>query len=190
VNTKQKTISCIILAGGRGKRFDNQDKGLIKLNNKPLIEHVIERIQPQVDDIVISANRNIETYNKYSSFVTKDSDDNYCGPLAGIASSIPLCNHEWALIVPCDMPVLPENLVDQMQKNIGNKNLCIAETNERLQLVILMHTSLLPDIQLTLDLEQYKLMDWISSQNHIAVHFEDDTAFNNINTLEQLSRLN
>ena len=61
-----KQFSCIILAGGEGKRADGMDKGLITYNDKPLIEHVIDAVSFQVDDIVISANRNIENYQKYS----------------------------------------------------------------------------------------------------------------------------
>lgn len=197
----KENISCIILAGGRGKRFGNQDKGLIELNNKPLIEHVINAIQPQVDDIVISANRNIETYNKYSPAVIKDSDENFCGPLAGIAAAIPLCKHEWMLVVPCDMPLLPANLVVQMQKQINARvddqadsqandpTLYIAETSQRLQLVLFMHISLLPNIKQALEQKQYKLIDWVTSQHHVAVHFQDDTVFNNINSMDELSRI-
>jgi molybdopterin-guanine dinucleotide biosynthesis protein A len=190
MNIKQENISCIILAGGRGRRFNNQDKGLIELNNKPLIEHVIDAIQPQVDDIVISANRNIDTYNKYSASVIKDGDENFCGPLAGIASAIPFCKHEWILVVPCDMPLLPANLVKQMQKKINDQTVSIVETNERLQLVLFMHSSLLANTQQSLAQQQYKLIDWVKSQNYVAVHFHDDTVFNNINSMEQLSGLN
>ena len=66
------SISCIILAGGEGKRFDRQDKGLIELDKKPLIEHIIDRVRPQLDDIVISANRNENTYKKYAKKVIGD----------------------------------------------------------------------------------------------------------------------
>lgn len=189
MNIKRKNISCIILAGGKGSRFNNQDKGLVKFKDKPLIEHVINIIQPQVDDIVISANRNIDSYNNYSSNVVQDNDENFCGPLSGIASAIPHCKHEWILIVPCDMPLLPTGLVTQMQENMNDQLACIAEANGRLQLVLFMHSSLLSSIQDSLSQKHYKLIKWAKSQNHIIVQFDDDAAFNNVNTPEQLAQL-
>jgi molybdopterin-guanine dinucleotide biosynthesis protein A len=65
-------ISCIILAGGQGSRAGGRDKGLIDYNGRPLIEHLIQSVKAQVDDIVISTNRNTESYNKYSDKVITD----------------------------------------------------------------------------------------------------------------------
>jgi len=65
-------ISCIILAGGEGKRVDYSDKGLINFHNKPLVAHVIASIEGQVDDIVISANRNTDQYKLFSLTVISD----------------------------------------------------------------------------------------------------------------------
>jgi molybdopterin-guanine dinucleotide biosynthesis protein A len=189
MNINSNEISCIVLAGGKGKRFNNQDKGLVELNNKPLIEHVLNAVQSQVDDIVISANRNIDTYKKYSPSVISDIDKNFCGPLSGISSAMPLCKHEWVLIVPCDMPLLPENLVEQMQRTIDNQPLCIVESNGQLQLVLLLHTSLLQNIKQSLTQKHYKLLSWVKSQQHVVVNFHDDAIFNNINSMEQLSQI-
>ena len=61
MNSNPKQFSCIILAGGEGKRAGGSDKGLLLYKEKPLIEHVINTIKFQVDDIVISANRNIDS---------------------------------------------------------------------------------------------------------------------------------
>ena len=77
-------ISCIILAGGEGKRVGGLDKGLVSYKNRPLIEHVIHTLQNQVDDIIISAIRNIKKYNQYTATVFNDSASDYRGPLAGI----------------------------------------------------------------------------------------------------------
>ena len=79
-------ISCIILAGGEGKRVGGLDKGLVSYKNRPLIEHVIDNVHSQVDDIIISANRNIKKYNQYAAKVLNDSASDYRGPLAGIAA--------------------------------------------------------------------------------------------------------
>ena len=89
-------VSCIILAGGEGKRAGGLDKGLLPYKNKtgknkPLIEHVIDAVKNQVDDIVISANRNAESYKRYSAHVIGDATEDYQGPLAGIAACLKYC---------------------------------------------------------------------------------------------------
>ena len=68
-------VSCIILAGGQGKRAGGRDKGLVLYHNKPLIKYVIDVIKPQVDDIVISANRNINSYHQFAKQVKHDTDE-------------------------------------------------------------------------------------------------------------------
>ena len=55
-------ITGVILAGGQARRMQGQDKGLVLLNNKPMIEYVIENLKPQVGELVINANRNLDTY--------------------------------------------------------------------------------------------------------------------------------
>ena len=182
------SISCIILAGGEGKRFNNADKGLVDYNNKPFIEHVIEHISAQVDDIVISANRNIDNYKKFSSKVICDTTHDYQGPLAGIASCIPHCEHENILVLPCDIPLLPDNLIAKL---VSSKNkLAVAKAHEQRQLVFLMHTSLQNSLNDFLQQGHHKAMSWIELQNPSVVSFEcESVAFTNINTPEDLANL-
>lgn len=183
-------VSCIILAGGEGKRFNSEDKGFIKFQNKPFIEHVIERIKPQIDDIVISANRNIDKYRNYSSKVIEDKSDDFQGPLAGIAACIPECNHDWIVVIPCDIPLLPDDLVAKL-KSVDNNKLIVAKAHEQRQLVFLMHASLKENLDKFLQQGHHKAMSWLELQNPDVIMFEDEAgAFININTpkaLEQLS---
>lgn len=76
-------ISCIILSGGRATRMGGVDKGLVSLQQKPLIQHVIERLTPQVDEILINANREFEQYQTFGLPVLQDSHEKFIGPLAG-----------------------------------------------------------------------------------------------------------
>jgi len=183
------SISCIILAGGKSVRFDGHDKGLVKLDNKPLVSHVIDRVQPQLDDIIISANRNIKTYKHYSPLVIADDTSPYQGPLAGISAALSKCKHEWVLIVPCDMPFLPENLVEQLQAGVvSNHKLSIAKVNDRLQLALLINKSLLDSIRTALTNEHNKVMQWVDSQQPAIVEFFDGDCFANINSVEELNQ--
>jgi molybdenum cofactor guanylyltransferase len=182
-------ISCIILAGGEAKRFNRKDKGLVELNKKPLIAHVIDRVKNQVDDIVISANRNIETYKRYTPNVIADQLENFQGPLAGIAAAMPYCKHKRVLIVPCDIPLLPHDLVEKLVTDNTN-HLHIVKSGERLQLIFLMPHNLLHTLNSYLEQGHQKVMDWAKSQNPIIIEFDDVTnAFANLNTLDDLKQL-
>jgi len=184
-----QNVSCIILAGGEGKRFNCEDKGLVTLKGKPLIEHIIDRINPQVDDIVISANRNTDYYKKYSDKVIEDKTANFQGPLSGIAACIPECKHQWILVLPCDIPLLPDDLVKKLAVS-DNSKLIVAKAHEHRQLVFLMHVSLKKSLDDFLHQGHHKAMSWIELQNPAVVMFEGEVgAFLNINTLEELKQL-
>jgi molybdenum cofactor guanylyltransferase len=177
-------LSCIILAGGRGTRAGGADKGLIPFNGRPLIEHVIEQIAPQVDDIIISANRNTEEYQRYSNKVITDNDDNYRGPLSGIISCLPYCSHELVLIVACDMPALPDDLTERLLAAIDSNAICIATVDSRHQLALLIHKDLDHSLQQQLDKEQLSLIRWVESLPYSTASFDDDAGkFANLNTL-------
>jgi len=189
MNASNKKVSCIVLAGGQGRRFNQQDKGLVKLNNRNLIEHVIERIKPQVDDIVISANRHIDDYKKFAHKVIKDKASDFQGPLAGVAACLAECNHEWVLVIPCDIPLLPDDLVERLVAT-NNTKLIVAKAREQRQLVFLMHTSLRDNLNEFLKQGHHKAMAWFELQNPDVVIFEDEgCAFLNINSPEDLSLL-
>ncbi len=179
-------ISCIILAGGKSKRMGGLDKGLQPYGGKRLIEHVIEAISPQVDDIVISANRNLGDYSALGFPVITDMNNHFDGPLAGIASTIPHCKHEWILVTPCDMPVLPATLVSRMTKHTSSSKLIAISTNDRLQLVFLLHRNLLDSIRQHISGNQHTVMRWLDSIEHHIVTMDDEGYFYNINSPEQI----
>ena len=183
INSDRK-ISCIILAGGEGKRVGGVDKGLLEYNNKPLIEYIIDTITPQVDDIVISANRNSERYKQYTSKVISDESEKYLGPMAGIDAALPHCSHEWVLVVACDTPLLPNDIVDKFLQNKTESALYIAQSNNKLQLLLLLHSSLHESIRQTLNQGQLRLMHWVKSQQPEIVIFQDNAAFKNFNNNE------
>ena len=182
------SISCIILAGGEGKRFNNTDKGLADYKGKPFIQHITEHISTQVDDIVISANRNIDRYKKFTAKVIKDTTQDFQGPLAGVSACIPECAHEWILVLPCDIPLLPNNLVTKLM--VQNSKLAVAKAYEHRQLVFLMHSSLGENLDEFLKQGHHKAMSWIELQNPAVVTFEGNgNTFLNINTPEDLNKI-
>ena len=181
MNKSANKVSCIILAGGEGKRVGGVDKGLLEYRGKPLIEHVIEKVSPQVDDIVISANRNTKRYQLYSQKVISDESEQYLGPLAGINAALTHCQHDRVLIVACDTPFLPSDIIYRFLSRQPDTHIHIASTNNKLQLVMLIHKNLQGSIAHSLEEGQLRLMQWAISQKPEIVEFENGSAFINFN---------
>lgn len=103
-------VAAVVLAGGQGLRMGGADKGLIDYRGRPLIEWVLDALAPQVDEIVISANRNLERYAAYGRRVLPDTLPDFPGPLAGVLAALQAVDADWLLVVPCDTPHLPADL--------------------------------------------------------------------------------
>ena len=185
---KSNAVSCLILAGGKSKRMNHADKGLVQFKGKPLIEHVINALQNQVDDFVISANRNIDAYQQIASTVIPDNDEKN-GPLSGIASALAACQHDQVLVVPCDMPFLPDNLISTLLANFDHNNIAIVEVHQRLQLVMMLQKSLLSSVQEHLSSGKHKLMQWVETCSPAIVNCNNTAAaFRNINSIDDLDQ--
>ena len=104
IKPDRSNITAVILAGGRGKRLGGQDKGLVELDGKPLIEHILDAIASQVDRVTINANRNQQSYANYGYPVINDNMADYQGPLAGFAAALSACNTDYIVTLPCDGP--------------------------------------------------------------------------------------
>ncbi|GMQ83589.1 MAG: molybdenum cofactor guanylyltransferase [Gammaproteobacteria bacterium] len=124
-------ISALVLAGGRGNRMGGMDKGLISIAGKPAIEHVLQRLRPQLETILISANRNLERYARYGYPVIEDTLSEFPGPLAGIAAGLHACNTKYLLCMPVDAPLLGDQYVVRMKTCLEKTGgpACVAEFN-------------------------------------------------------------
>ena len=107
-------IDAVILAGGMARRMGGDDKGLIILDDKPMILHTIERLSPQVGRIWINANRNLEQYAQFGYQVISDTEQGFLGPLAGMLTALSHSHAALLLVVPCDSPQLPLDLTQRM----------------------------------------------------------------------------
>ena len=186
-------FSSIILSGGRATRMGGVDKGLILLKNKPLIAHVIHRLQPQRDEIFINANREVSQYETFGLKVLQDENPEFLGPLAGILLGLRHAKYDLVLSVPCDSPLLPLNLVERLTKNMleSHADIAIASSDGNAHPVFcLMKKSVLPSLVDFLDAGERKVNTWQKSQKYIEVDFSDcSEAFVNLNTLEELREL-
>ncbi|MEW6292523.1 MAG: molybdenum cofactor guanylyltransferase MobA [Pseudomonadota bacterium] len=180
-------ITGLILAGGAGRRVGGADKGLLDYRGKPLVAHVIERFAPQVDALLISANRNLDAYLDYGYPVVTDASAERLGPLAGIAAGLRACDTPWLVVCPCDCPQLPPDLVARLMAGIGQARLAIASTSEGIQpTFMLCRRELLPALEKSLAAGERKVRAWCRTEGAVEVRFADAAAFRNLNTPDDL----
>ena len=188
MSINSQDINAVILAGGQGSRLGGLDKGLLELNKRPLIQHVIDRIQPQVSNIIISANRHIDIYSNFGFNVYEDDIPDFAGPLAGILKALEHCQNEWLLVVPSDSPFIPDDLAQRLSENIENNKIAIPHDGKYLHPTFaLVHKSLTSSLKEFLQQGERKARVWMQQQEHTIVDFSDQAdAFININTENDL----
>jgi len=127
------SVSAVVLAGGQGRRMGGADKGLVEYRGRPLVEWVLDTLVPQVDEILISANRNLERYAAYGHQVLPDTLPDFPGPLAGVLAVLEAVDTDWLLVVPCDTPHLPADLASRLLQAAQRENvpLAVAADDER-----------------------------------------------------------
>jgi molybdopterin-guanine dinucleotide biosynthesis protein A len=195
--TAHAEITGLILAGGRAQRMGGIDKGLVSFMGKPLIEHAIARLSPQVASILINANRNHDRYAQYGHAVIADHHADFAGPLAGFAAGLEHCNTGYLLSVPCDSPVFPLNLSEQLLKEMisTQSDLVYASSIDPMgktwtqPVFCLMRRSVQQSLQAFLDQGGRKIDRWFEALPSSTVVFADEAAFANTNTPEELQAL-
>lgn len=185
-------VTAIILAGGAGRRVGNRDKGLILWRDKPLIAHVSDRLQPQAQTILISCNRNTDEYRRYGAQVIPDRRGGYAGPLAGLEAAGPHIKSPYALVVACDIPLLPLDLGERLlypliTESKEGSDICYAHDGERGHyLCAAMRSECLKSLSGFLDEGNRKVRDWLAMHRTTVVDFGDQQeAFRNFNSLAE-----
>jgi molybdenum cofactor guanylyltransferase len=189
----KQDITAVILAGGQGSRLDGQDKGLVTYKNKRLIEHTLAIIEPQVNTILISANRNTDIYKAYGYPVIKDKLKNYQGPLAGLSAAMTIATTDYIISMPCDSPLLSDDLVSRLILSLQQQSLqqslsiAVAHDGQRLQPVTaLIPIKLLHSLNSFLASGERKTAFWYAQHDYICCDFSDIAhIFANINTEQQ-----
>ena len=185
------SITGIILAGGRARRMDERDKGLITLESQPLIQYVINAVSPQVKQLMINANRNQVSYGEFGFQVISDQISGFVGPLAGMAAAIHSCTSQYILSVPCDTPWVPLDLASRMLNAIEAKqaDVCVAHDGERMHPVFaLINRNRAESLAKYLTSGERAVHRWCRQQELAIADFSDQPeAFINVNTPEELT---
>jgi molybdopterin-guanine dinucleotide biosynthesis protein A len=194
-------VTGLILAGGRGARMGGVDKGLQNFNGMPLALHTLLRLQPQVADVMINANRNLGAYEAFGVPVWPDVLADYAGPLAGFLTGLERCETRWLVTVPCDTPRFPLDLVERLASAAQEQDAEIAmatapEEDGQLHtqpVFSLMRIDLLESLVRFTQGGGRKVDAWTARHKTATVPFtapgDDPRAFFNVNTLAQLHQL-
>ncbi len=188
----KQQITGVVLAGGLGRRMGGTDKGLQELRGQPMVHWVIERLAPQVDELLINANQNGERYAAFGHRVVPDQIPDFAGPLAGLHAALSAATHSLVATAPCDSPFLPADLIFRLFSALtaANADLAVAKTFDQAHPVFcLCRRSVLPHLTEFLESGGRKVDRWYSTLNIVEVAFDDEAeAFENINTHEELGR--
>jgi molybdopterin-guanine dinucleotide biosynthesis protein A len=186
-------ITGVILAGGRGRRLGGLDKGLIEINGRTLIESICAALAPQVDELLINANRNLARYAQFGYPVHADVLPDFAGPLAGMLTGLERAQHATVVYVPCDTPALPAQLVARLRQAVTADDCLAAYAHDGLRahpVYALLQRDCRADLRSYLDAGGRKVEDWLARVAARPVDFPElRHAIANINVPEDLTGL-
>lgn len=182
-------ICGVILAGGQGSRMGGKDKGWVTYQEQPLIQHIINRLAPQVADLIINANRHLDNYAALGFPVVTDIRTGFHGPLMGMLSGLKASTQEWTLFVPCDGPFLPKNLALHLYQAATEQDcdIAVASDGDNLQPVVaLLRTSLYQKLQKAITKGESKPRRWYIEIGYCKVNFPAPS-LKNFNRLDDIT---
>lgn len=186
-------VTGLVLAGGVAQRMGGEDKGLASLAGRPMIEHVLAALRPQVGSVLISANRNLDRYAAYGCPVVADTLPGYAGPLAGVASALQHLTAEYLLTVPCDAPFVAPDLAHRLHAACvaAGAEAAVASDGRRVQPVfLLLGAGVAPSLQSYLAGGGRKVDGWLATLRVAQADFSDAPGcFVNVNDPAERQRV-
>lgn len=189
----RESVTGLILAGGMARRMSGEDKGLVQLAGRPMVEHVLEALRPQVGTLLISANRNRERYAAYGYPVIADELDGGQGPLAGVLSALRHLATEFLVTVPCDAPFVAPDLVERLHGACiaHGTDVAVASDGQRQQPVfLLLRARVAPALEAYLAGGGRKVEAWFGQVRAAVGDFSDESdTFINVNDPDEKLRV-
>lgn len=168
------------------------DKGLQPLDGKPLVQWVAERLAPQVQQLLVNANRNVTAYETLGYPVIADLVPGFAGPLAGLHAALAHASHPLVAAVPCDSPFLPADLVARLHAAMamaGSDVATVRTLDQPQPAFCLCRRELLPQLAAFLANGEHKMALWYRTLRAVHVAFDDEAeAFRNLNTYQELAQ--
>jgi molybdopterin-guanine dinucleotide biosynthesis protein A len=197
-------VTGVLLAGGLSRRMGGGDKGLLPLAGKAMLGHVIDRLAPQVDKLIINANGDPDRFRPFGLPVVADTVAGFVGPLAGVLAGMRWAlahapTHRVLVTAPGDAPLLPRDLVARLSAAVadGGGPIALARSAGELHPVIgLWPVALAADLEAQLAQGVRKVLAWTDRHGTVAVDFpparlagREVDPFFNANTPQDLDTL-
>lgn len=189
-----KVIGAII-AGGQSQRMGGREKAFLELDSKPVILHVIEQFEPQVDQLVINANGEPARFVEFGLDVVPDVLKHLATPLAGIHAALQFAKAiggDVLATVPSDTPFLPFDLVARLVETVPSGGAMIASSGGQDHYIIgAWKTELLDDLDRAIAKDGlFRVKDWArrAAAQKVEWPVEPYDPFFNVNTPEDLLR--
>jgi len=169
--TPDPDVTAVILAGGKARRMGGEDKGLVEVHGRPLLDYIIAGLRPQAGRIIVNANRNLDRYREFGYPVIADATGDFFGPLAGMARGMQAASTPLLLVVPCDSPFIPADLCATLRHALESEgaDISVAHDGSRMQPVFaLLRCALLPSLLSYLEAGGRKIDSWYA-QHRLAL---------------------
>ena len=193
----ENNILGVILAGGKSRRF-GEDKSKIKLGNKTLLEHVIDKVEKEFSELLIISNNQNFSFTSKKIFLVQDFIKGQLGPLIGVLSAMKWIelnkkNYKWIATFPCDTPFFDENLIDKIKncsKNSDKKLFFLKSGGRRHNIFGLWSLELKDTLLEDIKNGQRKVEEWANQVGSEIIEIDDKSEYNflNINTKEDLEK--
>jgi len=185
----------LVLAGGRGSRMGGVAKGLLPLGDKPLLAHVLARLDGQCQGAWLNV-ADEEAYQAFSLPMLKDNITGFAGPLAGVLAGLDHLTKHYPdethlLTCSCDAPFLPRDLASRLLAETQSEGLAYASTALGAHPTHALWPIVLRDrLRHALEVDQRAMLKVMSGFGAKSVAFEDTPIdpFFNINTPEDLAK--
>jgi len=172
-------VAGVILAGGLSRRMGGGDKSLCALSGKPLIDHVIERLQPQAALIALNVNGDPSRFSAFGLPVILDATPDFAGPLAGVLAGLRWVakaapDARFIVTAACDTPFFPRDLVERLLGSTDGSYPCVAlaaSAGRTHPVFALWPVALASDLALSLEAGTRKVQDWTNRHPHFIAEF-------------------
>lgn len=187
----KNNVQALILAGGQSRRLDGIDKGLLEVQQQPLIRHVVNTLNQQLSSVCVSANRSLTAYKQFAPTVVLDETPDFPGPLAGIAAFSEVATSPWIAIVACDLIFLPDDWVNRLLStalSTTRRVVCASDkASGKHALCAIARRECLASASVLLRSGRHRWVDWLEHNEAGTELFDTELLFN-INTPEDAKK--
>ena len=190
IEIDKKQLTALILAGGKSSRMEGNDKGLLQINNKYIIQYLHSLAEKFCTDVLVNVNKNVDQYNDLGFNTCEDLMTGFQGPLAGMYTGLHESKTEYLITLPCDGPFIDESYFKKMILLDKESDINVAFDGKRLQPVYcLIRKGMSKSLESFLHSGERKIDKWFDSCSIHHVDFSNnEDLFININSEEDLNK--